>query len=99
MIFFQYPTTTLPPPYDTARKKEPPLATSASQFASERDACLAYFERWSETDQVGFVESLLARMCHYQHGHIDAYLKPILQRDFISLLPSKSSIELIGYGY
>lgn len=28
-------------------------------------------------------------MCHYQHGHINAYLKPMLQRDFISLLPSK----------
>lgn len=36
-----------------------------------------------------FVEQLLARMCHYQHGHINAYLKPMLQRDFISLLPSK----------
>lgn len=28
-------------------------------------------------------------MCHYQHGHINAYLKPMLQRDFISLLPKK----------
>lgn len=36
-----------------------------------------------------FVEQLLSRMCHYQHGHINAYLKPMLQRDFISLLPSK----------
>lgn len=36
-----------------------------------------------------FVEQLLARMCHYQHGHINSYLKPMLQRDFISMLPSK----------
>lgn len=36
-----------------------------------------------------FVEQLLSRMCHYQHGHINAYLKPMLQRDFISLLPSE----------
>lgn len=56
----------------------------------EREACLKFFEKWSETDQVEFVENLLARMCHYQHGHINSYLKPMLQRDFISLLPSKN---------
>lgn len=55
----------------------------------ERDMCMKLFERWSEPEQVHFVEQLLARMCHYQHGHINAYLKPMLQRDFISLLPSK----------
>lgn len=70
--------------YDPARKKDP-----SSTFNEERDNCLKYFERWSETDQVEFVENLLARMCHYQHGHINSYLKPMLQRDFISLLPSK----------
>lgn len=70
--------------YDPARKKEP-----SPSFAVEREACLRYFEKWSETDQVEFVENLLARMCHYQHGHINSYLKPMLQRDFISLLPSK----------
>ncbi|KAI5640811.1 D domain of beta-TrCP domain-containing protein [Phthorimaea operculella] len=41
------------------------------------------------TTFVEFVEQLLARMCHYQHGHINAYLKPMLQRDFISMLPKK----------
>ncbi|KAJ8952902.1 hypothetical protein NQ318_006519 [Aromia moschata] len=78
-----YPMTILPP-YDTARKKEP-----SATFNTEREACLKYFEKWSETDQVEFVENLLARMCHYQHGHINSYLKPMLQRDFISLLPKK----------
>lgn len=70
--------------YDPARKKEP-----SATYSAERETCLKYFERWSETDQVEFVEHLLARMCHYQHGHINSYLKPMLQRDFISLLPSK----------
>ena len=28
-------------------------------------------------------------MCHYQHGTVNAFLKPMLQRDFISLLPKK----------
>ncbi|GJQ77690.1 putative protein dimerization protein [Trypoxylus dichotomus] len=77
----QYPMTIL---YDPTRKKEP-----SATFNAERDACIKYFEKWSETDQVEFVENLLARMCHYQHGHINSYLKPMLQRDFISLLPKK----------
>ncbi|CAG9857747.1 unnamed protein product [Phyllotreta striolata] len=80
----QFQMTVLSPPYDTARKKEP-----SATFNAEREACLKYFEKWSETDQVEFVENLLARMCHYQHGHIDSYLKPMLQRDFISQLPKK----------
>jgi len=79
-FFFQYPMTIL---YDPARKKEP-----SPQYVTERETCLKYFEKWSEQDQVEFVEHLLSRMCHYQHGHINSYLKPMLQRDFISLLPS-----------
>ncbi len=75
--------------YDTARKKEPPPPTS--QYTSERELCLKYFDQWSENDQIQFVENLLSRMCHYQHGHINTYLKPMLQRDFISLLPSKDT--------
>lgn len=74
--------------YDPVRKKE-----SSPTFQSERDTCLTYFSQWNETDQVDFVEQLLSRMCHYQHGHINAYLKPMLQRDFISLLPSKYLIK------
>lgn len=70
--------------YDPARKKEP-----SASFNTEREACLKFFEKWSEPDQVEFVENLLTRMCHYQHSHINSYLKPMLQRDFISLLPSK----------
>lgn len=77
----QYPMTIL---YDPARKKEP-----SPQYVTERETCLKYFEKWSEQDQVEFVEHLLSRMCHYQHGHINSYLKPMLQRDFISLLPSR----------
>ncbi|KAH1004989.1 beta-TrCP isoform X2 [Dendroctonus ponderosae] len=80
----QYPMTVLP--YDTSRKKD---SASSANFGTEREACLRYFEKWSETDQVEFVENLLTRMCHYQHGHINSYLKPMLQRDFISLLPKK----------
>lgn len=77
----QYSTTIL---YDPTRKKE-----SSPAFKSERETCLTYFMQWNEADQVDFVEQLLSTMCNYQHGHINAFLKPMLQRDFISLLPSK----------
>lgn len=70
--------------YDPARKKEP-----STQYQKERDKCLTTFANWNDDEQVDFVEQLLSRMCHYQHGHINAYLKPMLQRDFISLLPKK----------
>lgn len=69
--------------YDAFRRMEPAL------FNKEKDICMKYFEKWNETDQVEFVEHLLSKMCHYQHSHVDAFLKPILQRDFVSLLPKK----------
>ena len=60
-----------------------------NQFQIEQQNCLEAFDRWSSSQQVEFVENLLRRMCHFQHGHINNFLKPMLQRDFISSLPSK----------
>ena len=37
--------------------------------------------------QVDFVQHLVMRMCHYQHGQVNSFLKPMLQRDFITALP------------
>lgn len=48
-----------------------------------------YFSSWTEQDQIEFVEELLKCMQHHQHGTVNAFLKPMLQRDFISLLPKK----------
>ena len=59
------------------------------KFLKEKETCLEYFHSWSEQDQIDFVEELLQVMCHYQHGTVNAFLKPMLQRDFISLLPKK----------
>ena len=53
----------------------------------EKDLCFTYFEGWTQEDQVEFIQQLLGRMTHYQHGQINAFLKPMLQRDFISALP------------
>lgn len=62
---------------------------SEGNYEKEKDLCIKYFDQWSESDQVEFVEHLISRMCHYQHGHINSYLKPMLQRDFITALPGK----------
>lgn len=66
---------------------------SEGNYEKEKDLCIKYFDQWSESDQVEFVEHLISRMCHYQHGHINSYLKPMLQRDFITALPGKGSRE------
>ena len=67
----------------TGSRKRP----SEGNYEKEKEHCIALFDQWSEADQVEFVEHLISRMCHYQHGHINSYLKPMLQRDFITALP------------
>jgi len=68
----------------------PPVKREHSEkFLKEKSQCLDLFHSWNEQDQIDFVEELLGGMCHYQHGSVNAYLKPMLQRDFISLLPKK----------
>ncbi|XP_068111692.1 F-box/WD repeat-containing protein 1A isoform X3 [Hyperolius riggenbachi] len=61
----------------------------SANYEKEKELCVKFFEQWSECDQVEFVEHLISRMCHYQHGHIHMYLKPMLQRDFITALPAR----------
>jgi F-box and WD-40 domain protein 1/11 len=61
-------------------------------YLADRDKLLSTFENWTEVDQVDFIEQLLIRLCHYQHGQINEFLTPMLQRDFITLLPSKTKI-------
>uniref|UniRef100_A0A2K5R030 D domain-containing protein n=1 Tax=Cebus imitator TaxID=2715852 RepID=A0A2K5R030_CEBIM len=62
---------------------------SEGNYQKGKDLCIKYFDQWSESDQVEFVEHLISRMCHYQHGHINSYLKPMLPRDFITTLPEQ----------
>ena len=59
------------------------------RYLKEKDICMDYFSSWTEQDQIEFVEELLKSMQHHQHGTVNAFLKPMLQRDFISLLPKK----------
>ena len=67
-------------------------SSSGSNYEHEKDLCFTYFDGWSQEEQVEFIEQTLGRMTHYQHGQINAFLKPMLQRDFISALPGRVHI-------
>ncbi|XP_050439274.1 beta-TrCP-like isoform X6 [Adelges cooleyi] len=84
----QYPSMTVL--YDlTIQKDSMTNDVPLPQFCSEQELCFKYFDKWSEQHQIDFVRHLLTRMCHNQQGQVASYLQPILQRDFISLLPNK----------
>lgn len=63
------------------------ISFDSQQYETEADRCLMVFKNWEEHQQVDFATKLLSKMCHYQHGQINSYLKPMLQRDFITALP------------
>lgn len=56
---------------------------------SEQDNFIQRFETWSGPNQVELIEKLLGKMSHDQHSQIDAALQPLLQRDFITMLPQR----------
>lgn len=66
-------------------EREKPLS---KKYIAGRVVAIEKFLEWAEPEQVDFVKLLIGRMCHSQHGQVDAFLKPILQRDFITLLPA-----------
>ena len=55
----------------------------------ESEMCLRLFENWTQFRQTEFVEQLIARMSFHQHEHLYSILMPMLQRDFITVLPSE----------
>ncbi len=59
------------------------------QHDQETEMCLRMFETWAQTRQTEFVEQVIARMSFNQHEHLYTILMPMLQRDFITVLPSK----------
>lgn len=63
--------------------------STTGNYDNEREELLRHYDSWNEQQQVDFVKEVLHRMCHSQLGQIDMHLQPMLQRDFISALPSK----------
>ena len=78
---------------DDEDRSDSDLADNEKDYEYQRKICGKHFEKWTELQQIEFVEYLLSKMCHYQHGHINSYLKPMLQRDFITALPGKYAIS------
>ena len=84
----------------------PPYGLSAAYVPSEtylreKVDCVTCFRTWGEQEQVHFVQELLSSMCQHQHGAVNAFLRPMLQRDFISLLPKRGldhvAENILGY--
>ncbi|XP_022692216.1 beta-TrCP-like isoform X2 [Varroa jacobsoni] len=69
-----------------ARRAPPETAPEDRNYLQ---TALEHFDRAAEDDQVAFVEKLLLMMSHAQHSRVSSTLIPMLQRDFISLLPKK----------
>uniref|UniRef100_A0A915D849 F-box domain-containing protein n=1 Tax=Ditylenchus dipsaci TaxID=166011 RepID=A0A915D849_9BILA len=82
---FSGPSTADMMAYLSLTEKEKALS---ERYLFDRDSVFEKFTSWTEQDQTDFTKVLLQKMCHHQHGQIDQYLKPMLQRDFITLLPS-----------
>lgn len=61
------------------------------QHDQDADLCLKMFEGWTGGRQTEFVEQLIDKMSFHQHEHIYSILMPMLQRDFITVLPSEST--------
>jgi len=73
----------------TLLEQAQPRREPSQKYLKEREICMDYFSGWTEQDQIEFVQELLVSMHHHQHGTVNTFLKPMLQRDFISLLPKK----------
>lgn len=69
---------------NTAQNVQALLARLDKTRRDEWDTCVRQFDSWDDEMQVAYVQNLLMRMCHTQHGEINSFLKPMLQRDFIS---------------
>ena len=71
------------------------LSSKRDRDKDESDMSLAMFERWSQGRQTAFVEQLIQRMSFHQHEHLYSILMPMLQRDFITALPSKCLLHFL----
>uniref|UniRef100_T1K2I1 D domain-containing protein n=3 Tax=Tetranychus urticae TaxID=32264 RepID=T1K2I1_TETUR len=58
-------------------------------FQQQKEECYKFFDEWTDPEQTDFIQSCLAKMSHHQHSQINTYLRPMLKRDFISLLPKR----------
>lgn len=58
------------------------------------DQFIQKFQSWPENKQVNAIKKMLTKMNHSQHSQINHALEPLLQRDFITMLPQRGLIHL-----
>ena len=80
-----------------------PLAKkySTTDYEQTSDHFLSTFSTWDDREQLIFVENLLKQMHSHQHGQINTFLLPMLQRDFIGQLAGHGlehiAEKILGY--
>jgi len=74
---------------------------STPDYEQTSDRFLTIFSTWDDREQLIFVENLLKNMHSYQHGQINTFLLPMLQRDFIRHLVAHGleniAEKILGY--
>jgi F-box and WD-40 domain protein 1/11 len=70
-------------------------------YEENSEKYLTTFSTWNDHEQLLFVENLLQNMHSHQHGQVNSYLFPMLQRDFIGRLASSGlehlAEKILGY--
>ena len=74
---------------------------STPDYEQTSDRFQTIFSTWDDREQLIFVENLLKNMHSHQHGQINAFLLPMLQRDFIRHLVAHGleniAEKILGY--
>jgi F-box and WD-40 domain protein 1/11 len=74
---------------------------STPDYEQTSDHFLTIFSTWDDREQLIFVENLLKHMHSHQHGQINTFLLPMLQRDFIGQLSTlrleQIAEKILGY--
>ena len=74
---------------------------STPDYDQTSDRFLTVFSVWDDREQLTFVEKLLKQMHSHQHGQINTFLLPMLQRDFIGQLSAHGlehiAEKILGY--
>ncbi|CAB3403839.1 unnamed protein product [Caenorhabditis bovis] len=60
----------------------------SDEYLQDAPDVLKKFSTWSNSEKVDFIERAVIDMDHYQLGHIDHFIRPMLKRDFITNLPA-----------
>jgi F-box and WD-40 domain protein 1/11 len=85
----------VPSTYDHSNKFSTP------DYEQTSDRFLTIFSTWDDREQLIFVENLLKHMHSHQHGQINTFLLPMLQRDFIGQLAARGleniAEKILGY--